>query len=332
MALTFKKIAKLSSCELITYYNSAMTKQLDVADGYARNRKRTGDFAFRLNPSNLPCCPILNTFAAVGLLRATEETMTTANGMLTTYGEMGSIRHEVCQQFLGRAGQIYGDWFCPACKNTVKQSLYKICKCGEIPFYKEMRFEHTYKGRVVKSFKLDGLFKDSKGNLWVIDYKFKTRPNFFPNQIKKLPVKNNRSQVLDYVHTLRLLGGKFAKVRGYILLYVAFDKVVLEGGYDYHPVQRRVSLKATKSYAKKLEGEYKRLFITRLAAKRVVGKEVDREIAVKLVENKPCGNHAQYMAIMYNQYEPCPYGENGSCFKPGFVKTLYKDLKALSCN
>lgn len=331
MALTFKKIAKLSTSELVTYYNAAMTKQIDVADDYARNRKRNGDFAFRLNPSSLPCCPILNTFAAVGLLRASETTMTTANGMLTTYGEMGSIRHAVCQQFLGRAGRIYGDWYCPSCRTTVKQSLFKLCKCGEIPFYQEMRFEHTYKGRVVKSFKPDGIFKDSKGRLWVIDYKFKTRPKFYPSQIKSLPLKENRTQVLDYVHTLRMLGGKFKNVRGYILLYIAFDKVILEGGYDYHPVQRSVSRAATAKYRKTLDREYRRLFVTRRAAKAVIDKDVDREIVIELVKNKPCANHEQYMKVMHNKYSPCPYAESGECFKSRFVKTLHTDLRELSC-
>ena len=331
MALTFKKIAKLSTNELVTYYNTSMLKPIDVADGYLRARKRNGDFAFRLNPSSLPCCPILNTFAAVDIARAQENAMAKANGMLSTYADMGSIRHEVCQQFLGRAGRMYGDWHCRSCGKTRKASLYKLCECGEVPFYNEMRFEHTYKGRVVKSFKPDGIFKDSKGRLWVVDYKFKTRFKFLPGQIKGLPLKNNRRQVLDYVHTLRLLGGKFKNVRGYILLYIAFDKVVLEGGYDYHPVQRKVSKASTAKYAKTLEGEYRRLFITRRAAKAVVNKEVNREIVVELVKNKPCANHEQYMADLHNQYEPCPYAESGQCFKKSFVKTLHTDLRALSC-
>lgn len=331
MALTFKKIARLSTNELVIYYNSSMQASIEVADTYARNRKKNQDLELRINPSSLPCCPILNTFAAVSLLRATDTTTAQASGFGNTYAGLGSIRHEVCQQFLGRSGRIYGDWWCPRCGKVQRQSLYKLCKCGEFPLYQEMRFTHTYKGKTVKSFKPDGIFIDSKRRLWVLDYKFVTGHKVTKTKVKDLPARGNRKQVLDYVHTLRLLDGKFKDVAGYILLYVAFDQVMLESGFGYHVVQRRVSKTATRKYAKKLESEYRKLLLSRKAAHAVVDKVIPLELVKQLVENKPCRSFEHYQETMHNQYSPCPYALNGECFKPKFVKQLNKDLKALSC-
>jgi len=330
VALTFKKIAKLSTNELVLYYNASMQKQFEVADEYARNRKRNNDLQLRINPSSLPCCPILNTFHAVALLRATETTTGLGSGFGSTYSGLGSTRHEICQQFLGRAGRIYGDWHCPRCGSIRYASLYKQCSCGEFPLYREMRFTHEYNGRTVKSFKLDGIFKDSKGKLWVMDYKFVMPYRLMGKGLKELPTKKNRRQVLDYVHTLRLKGGKFSKIEGYILLYVAFDKVILEGGNGYHSVQRKVSQKATKRYAKYLNREYSNLLLARRAAKAVVGKELEKGTVKELVARKPCTDFDHYTATIHDQYNPCPYAEDGSCFKQGFVKRLHHDLKLLS--
>lgn len=326
----FKKVSSAGD-ELVDYYMETMTSPTEFPDAYKVAKVRSGDTLLRLNPSNgLHCCPIRETVNAHSLLTATEDQTCESTGTGETYGALGSIRHEVCQQYLGRGGRIYGDWWCPRCEKMAhQQTLYKKCKCGAHTQYREMRFEHTHKGEVVKSFKIDSIYKAKDGSLWVIDYKFTSGHNLWKDNIKKLPKLGNVTQITDYVHTLRDLGGKFKGVKGWVLFYIGFESVFLNRPGTHKVVRKEVPFASTEKYIQRLRDRgYTRLLITRKAAKKLAaGTPLSKENIQKMLAVKPCKSREWYEDNMHDQYNPCPWAE--VCHTKRMAQIARKDLNEL---
>lgn len=275
------------------FYTEAVTTQ--IKDERVREE--------RLRVSSFPYC---GTRHAYERLTAHERVPMTDFGSLY-YTSIGTQAHEVIQTILGMRGKIYGDWKC-ACGSGRKFSAKSKCpKCG-----KEMQYEEL----TVKAFKnvsghLDGIWKDSEGRYWLIDYKTssvrvissqKTNPT--------LPYHHNVHQIKAYCALVEKTHD--IEIAGWILMYVARDNPMVFS----KPVGKFMNSKAKTRELKKIKG-YDRDW------SRVIEAEKFSDL-MEIVDDKPCESLEDYGHKFGDSLNPCPLARSGICFQP---KRLKKTLK-----
>lgn len=93
--------------------------------------------------------------------------------MMAYYTSVGTAVHTVMQTFLCQSGQFLADYSCKKCGAQYPLShVYECKKCGALTHYEEVTIDvGTKKGRLGIQGHIDGIFKDSKGNYWIIDFK-----------------------------------------------------------------------------------------------------------------------------------------------------------------
>jgi hypothetical protein len=193
----------------------------------------------RLRVSGFPFCALKHAY-----LKMIGHVEPDGDSFKEYYTSVGTAAHEVFQRWLGAKGRIYGDWSCPSCKTVTKFSSNNTCsKCKS-----EMKYEEF----TVTAFKhvsghTDGLFEDSNGEFWVIDYKTSSVRVIESQKFKStLPYVKNKHQIMSYVPMIESL--LKIKVAGWLLIYCARDNPQI-----HKVIGSRVSSQKKKRILEKIE-------------------------------------------------------------------------------
>lgn len=258
----------------------------------------------RLRVSSFPYCGLRHSYERM----TKHEKPPAANFGSFYYTEVGTAAHEVIQDFMGRKGKIYGVWICtaPGCKGKRKFSAKNTC-----PLCKSrMRYEEL----TVKAFKnvsghLDGIYRDSKGRYWLVDYKTSS-VQVITTQKKNptLPYHHNVHQIKAYCALIELMFD--IEISGWILMYVARDNPMIFS----KPVGEFMSAKAKARELKKIK-RYDRDWT------RVVNMFKFEDL-LAVIKDKPCEDYDDYMHKFGDSMNPCPLAVSGVCFQKKKLKNL----------
>ena len=173
----------------------------EFTDG-KRTRNIPENRANELHPSSFPYCALWHAhdiFENGGIPTTQEEDY---------YGQyytgLGSFKHELMQDWLGKGGKILGNWKCKKyhdkkkpCKGKRKFDFYKPCpKCKGEMNYEELAVKY---GRHTHGH-LDGIF-EYKGKYYIIDYKTAGQYKLFQHKsgrAKVFPLAYNKAQIESY--------------------------------------------------------------------------------------------------------------------------------------
>jgi hypothetical protein len=242
--------------EIAAVYQKAMR------DG-ARTDKTTPTRVLYLRPSQLPFCPldffIQNT--EQGLFR----TLDFAGAFYTS---VGTVVHEVMQDFLCRSGRFLADYYCAEC-DTWHRMSYVHEHCGFPTKYHEI--EINYKG--IQGH-IDAIYQDKAGKLWILDFK--------TTSVDSAP-KKQKDPGVTYIE----------QIETYAVLFELQYKLPIEGIMDAF-ILRDNPRKSPVVYAKKLTDEQRSRIKTRLGRyKRMHRDALDaatwREVAA-LIDYERCTN------------------------------------------
>ena len=121
---------------------------------------------YNLRCSQLPYCPrsVLLDHLTYGRHRPMPMSM-------AYYTKVGTTVHEVMQSYLAMSGRFLADYHCKVCGKKYPFSHKHEC-CGTPTTYYEVTIDvGTKKGVLGIQGHIDGIFKDSKGNYWIVDFK-----------------------------------------------------------------------------------------------------------------------------------------------------------------
>lgn len=263
----------------------------------------------RLRVSSFPYCPLKHAYKRLTQHETAPET--DMEGMY--YTSVGTVTHEIIQDFVGRGGKMYGQWKCSdkACAGFRALSSKNICpKCGSRMLYEELTVR-AYKN---VSGHIDGVWRDPDGKYWIVDYKTCSARIIESQHIRRtLPYSHNKAQIRAYC---ALVERNFSiKIAGWILMYVARDsptKVMrAEGAY--------MSEESKKKYLANIR-KWDRQWDEVLEI-----KSLKQLLAIK--EAKPCTDH-EFYDKHYETFTPCPLSKGGVCFQP---KRLNELLRLVWC-
>ncbi|BAG41617.1 hypothetical protein [Ralstonia phage phiRSL1] len=164
-----------------------------------------------LRPSQMPFCPtsFFINHASRGLYGL--EDFGSA-----FYTRVGTVVHEVLQNFLSRSGQLLADYHCTHCKKWHRMSYVHEC-CDHPTQYHEVEID--YKGIHGH---IDAIYKDKEGRLWIVDFKT-TSVKGAPGK-KKDPGATYREQIETYAVLVELQYG--LKIAGYADAFILRDNPV----------------------------------------------------------------------------------------------------------
>lgn len=353
MSKPFGQLRATSGSMLADYFSQCMDLQLERTDNYRLNRIKKNDLWVRISPSSLPVCPILSALDSIDFRVShklyvdkgqipTEE----GDGFGTTYMGLGTLRHSIAQEYLGKGGRILGNWKCLAgCKKIYRFCKYRKCACGSDTTYEEISISvwrpvsGYRKKRKVCSVKLDGLYVADDGSLWVIDFKFCTGMRLMSkNSRKNMPQEQYLLQQRAYVSILRSIfkGKPLAKVKGFILLYVAFDEVALRSKTRFLEYREKVTREESDETARDLEKQYGLVTLANEVAVTSFdeylltkgSKALTTGRALQLIREKPCrsaNHHKERMKTLHG----CPLAGADKCFAPPeqFAKVLKREVR-----
>jgi hypothetical protein len=258
----------------------------------------------RLRVSGFPYCPLKHAYKQM-----TAHVKKDIDMSGRYYVEVGTVAHELMQDWMGRAGQIYGQWKCrtPGCKGfraISRKNKCPICK-GRM----------NYEELTVKAFKnvsghLDGIWRSKNGEYYVIDYKTSSA-RIIQSQKSHgmLPYHHNVAQIRAYCALIELMFD--IKISGWILMYVSRDSpmdVVYATG-------KPISKKEKARYLKKIK-KWDRQWDEVLAVTTFKG-------LMDIVAQKPCDSYEFYKEH-YDSYTPCPLSKGHLCFNPRQLKEFLK--------
>lgn len=286
--------------EFENYFVSSMKKELPVLEDRLR----------RLRVSSFPYCGLKDAYN-----RLIDHKETHVSSGMEFYTGTGTTAHTVFQRWLGCSERIYGAWKCrskkcnPKNKITVEFGNSSVCpKCkGEMEYE-----EFTVKYGKNLTGHLDGVYKDSNGKYWVIDYKTSSvrmirRHDQEPDPI--FPYTKNRVQILSYC---ALIENHFdIKIEGWILLYVARDNPAIcraVSGVASSKQKARI-LKTIGRY----DVQYSR-----------VSELKSWDDILWLIEEKPCKTREQYEQF-YAGFKGCPL--HAVCFTSELKRTMKLEFK-----
>lgn len=173
-----------------------------------------------LRPSSLPFCPV--SFFIRHARQGCNRSMDMRGNF---YTRMGTVMHDVLQTFLGfhqrkGKGVFLADWQCVICRKKYPCSFKNEC-CDFPCRYHELGLDYAFKKYPTRRIigHIDGVFLDSEGNYWIIDYK-STSLAGAPAKIKN-PGVVYKEQIETYAALLRRQYG--IKVKGIILFFVPRD-------------------------------------------------------------------------------------------------------------
>ena len=187
--------------EFLQVFNQAMEDSLMVEQ---QDPKRL----YNLRCSQIPYCPrsVMTNYLTRGMFFAMDMRM-------AYYVSVGHAVHEVMQRCLAGSGRFIADYECKECGK--KYPLSRKYECCDFPTkYEEVSI--NYKG--IQGH-IDGIFVDSTGRVWIIDYK--TCSVSGAGQKEKNPPKSYRRQVRAYAYLLWKQYG--IKVVGCMLVFLPRD-------------------------------------------------------------------------------------------------------------
>lgn len=276
-----------------------------------------GNRAHELHPSSFPYCGLQHVHEIFknGGIPTTQEI--DYFGMY--YTGLGSFKHELMQDWLGKGKQLVGDWLCKnryrkkkPCKGERKTSVYASCpKCGGDMDYHELGIKfgkHTH-GH------LDGIFL-WKGKYYIIDYKTTGQYKLFQHKSGKavcFPFGYNKAQIESYQYYIEKQYG--IKIAGWILIYISRDKSFR----DYVSVGELFTKENRKRISKTVK-KYDNDFDIAIKAKTY-------NDIIPLIEEKPCSCRSDYLNNFHNEYDPCPLAK--VCFNP---KKLEETMQKVAKN
>lgn len=174
---------------------------------------------YNLRCSQLPYCPrtVLANFGLRGKYHAMDMSM-------AYYTSVGTTVHTVMQTYLAMSGRFLADYECRICKK--KYPLSHKHECCDVPTnYEEVTIDigtKKWKNGLRRGGiqgHIDGIFKDSKGRYWIID--FKTTTLFGAPKKEKSPGEGYIRQIRAYAVLLKKQYG--IKVQGVMLVFIPRD-------------------------------------------------------------------------------------------------------------
>jgi hypothetical protein len=229
------------------------------------------------------------------------------------YTSVGTAAHLVFQRWLGQNGKIWGNWKCynKQCNHFIEFGVKQNCpKC---------KTEMEYEEFEVKAFRhlsghIDGVYEDSRGQFWVIDYKTTSVKNIRRHKREGglFPYAKNKAQILTYC---ALIEKKYKIViAGWALLYVARDDpfmVEVSTGTVTKTIKKAI-IKKCELYDEQYE---------------VIQDLQTKEDIEFLIDTKPCKSIGYYNEH-FKGFTGCPL--ESLCFTPKiekFVKLTFRDYK-----
>jgi hypothetical protein len=243
----------------------------------------------KLRVSGFPYCGLRHLYKR--LIQPTEYTSMGSD----YYLGVGIATHSSIQHALGYGRQMYGNWKCvqPGCQGArIFSNISKCPACSSIMVYKEffLDLRSTFPNLAVCL--LDGIFRDSKGHYYVVDYKTtNSKTAKLPAESTYLPYLANIAQVRAYCALIELRFN--IEIRGWLLHYVARDKPT----HIYKTFGDIISTKAKKRILAKIKTYDKHY--------GMVMNCTDFSTVRTLIEEKPCTSREVYDK-RYANFGGCP--------------------------
>ena len=169
---------------------------------------------YNLRCSQLPYCPrsVILDYLERGKYRPLDL-------MMAYYTSVGTAVHTVMQTYLSQSGQFLADYSCKHCKIDYPLShVHECTECGRHTHYEEVTIDvGTKNGRLGIQGHIDGIFKDSKGNYWIVDFKTtsvagapakeRTPGDGYTRQVKAYAVLLRKQYKITQAQAAQLFGG-----------------------------------------------------------------------------------------------------------------------------
>lgn len=203
MTLMIRPSASLSvQADLQKMYSDAVTGVLEFEE---KDLSRLQS----IRASQLPFCPLNYVLNA-----ARGGPNGVMNFHMAYFTKVGTVVHEVMQRYHGKSGKFLADWQCHYCGKWKRMSHSPMC-CNKLSEYHEIQIRHRW---VVGH--IDGVFRDSQGNYWILDYK--TTSNAAVGAGKVLnPGRGYTEQVEAYAFAIQEQYG--IKIKGVNLMFIVRD-------------------------------------------------------------------------------------------------------------
>lgn len=186
----------------ITNVISGLDKYISEFTKGERESKMQGNRAYELHPSSFPYCALqqVHEIFKNGGIPTTQK----IDYYGSYYTGLGSFKHELMQDWLGKGKQIVGDWVCKKHNRKKKPCKGERKFCVELPCPK-CKGEMEYRELGIKYGKhthghLDGIFL-YKGKYYIIDYKTTGQFKLFQHKSGRkveYPMKANKAQIESY--------------------------------------------------------------------------------------------------------------------------------------
>jgi hypothetical protein len=223
------------------------------------------------------------------------------------YTGVGIIAHAAVQHSLGYGRQMFGNWTCsePGCRGSRTFSNNNRCPaCRSVMTYHEflldLRHIYPYLSRAL----LDGVFRDSKGHYYVVDYK--------TTNIKTAQAKGKDSH-LPYIANV-------AQIKAYCALIELRFRIEIKG-WILHYIARDSPIKIHKTIGDTITTKEKKLILSKIQTYNddyiKVMNCTSYNTVKELYNTKPCKTVEQYQEE-YQGYGGCPLAH--ICFEPKMVK------------
>lgn len=187
--------------EILAVYREAMASTVLMSKGDPGR-------LYNLRCSQIPYCPrsVLMNYGKRGLYQPMDM-------RFAYYVSVGTAVHTVMQNYLSQSGRFLADYECKECGKKYPLSHTVEC-CGFPTRYEEIGLNF---GGVVGH--IDGVFKDSKGHYWILD--FKTCSVAGASAKEKSPGDGYKYQVRAYAYLLKRQYG--ITVKGVMLFFIPRD-------------------------------------------------------------------------------------------------------------
>ena len=178
---------------------------------------------YNLRCSQLPYCPssVLINWGTRGMVQPMDM-------MMAFYVHVGHAVHKVMQDYLSQSGCFLADYACKECGKKYPLSHTIEC-CGFPTEYEEVNLSVGSKQKGFIQGHIDGIFRDKKGNYWIVDFKTSSTAGA-PAKVKKAP-EGYRRQVRAYAYLLWKQYG--IKVVGCMLVYIPRDNPKSPAIWEY---------------------------------------------------------------------------------------------------
>ena len=300
--------------ELSTYMKDAMDKV--TCSQPARHTRR-----LELHPSGGRYCPLRDIYDWATTEKSTTEQVTFSS---TYFTSVGTLVHEMIQQFTAKGGKVWAYWSCPRCKYESSEiAPYHDCpSCGGETSYRETGFLLDKDGQLqdekTEDTRLDGhsdaLYQDRDGNFWVLDYKTCLLQKARKHKLDGQTLAGNTHYQYQQLCYTTLYHVKYSRLgikpKGWLLVYLPRDI----------PFELAFHGKMVTPSEKKAMWES---ILHDIDALQAVLDAKDYRDIQHLVETKPCKSLDDYRKTMSSPYSECPL--KPVCFNDRHLRSALKE-------